>query len=83
MEPLISLYLGTKLIVNRIKNPLVDVPKPELFKAVERYAQAHQLSDITPLLKKGALAAQNPAYPETIEELDAEEIRVLQEVRSI
>ena len=68
--------------MHRVKNPLVDIPKTELFKAVERYAEAHNLSEITPILKKGALAAQNPNYPETIQELDSEDVRALQEEKT-
>jgi hypothetical protein len=50
-----------------------------LFRAVDTYADRHGLQDIAPLLKKGALAAQNPHHPEAIEELDPQEVLVIQE----
>lgn len=37
---------------------------------VENYAKEHNLEDILPLLRKGALAAQNPAGIDHIPELD-------------
>ena len=46
---------------------------------MESYANAHNLSDIIPLLKKGALAAQNPDHPDTIEELDEADVRAIEE----
>lgn len=70
------------LTKSRIKNPLVGIPKAELFDQVETYARAHSLEDIIPLLKKGALAAQSPESPEQIEELDQSEVQVLQEEKT-
>jgi sugar porter (SP) family MFS transporter len=43
-----------------IRNPLVGVPKEQLLQDVETFATENQLLDILPLLKKGALLAQNP-----------------------
>ena len=63
----------------RIKNPLVGIPKDQLLLDVEQYAQEHNLNDILPLLKKGALVAQSPGDIETIPELDEEDRRVLRE----
>jgi hypothetical protein len=37
---------------------------------VEAYAKENQLEDILPLLRKGALAAQNPTAIDSIPELD-------------
>ena len=37
---------------------------------MENYAREHQLTDALPLLKKGALVAQDPTGFEVIEELD-------------
>lgn len=71
-----------KLIHGRIKNPLVGIPKYELFDQVETYAKEHSLQDIIPLLKKGALAAQSPESPEFIEELDQDDVQVLQEEKT-
>jgi hypothetical protein len=50
--------------------------------AVDRYAEAHELSDIKPLLRKGALAAQRPDEVDSISELDSEDVRVLQEEKT-
>lgn len=44
---------------------------------VENFANDHQLHEITPLLKKGALVAQNPAEFETVEGLDDSEKEAL------
>ena len=62
---------------SRIKNPLAGIPKDQLLQDVEQYAQEHDLNDILPLLKKGALVAQSPGDMETIPELDEEDRRVL------
>ncbi|KAM0266922.1 hypothetical protein ACHAPA_006491 [Fusarium lateritium] len=53
-----------------IKNPLVGIPKQELLRGVEAYAQEHDLGDALPHLRKGALVAQRPGEFESIEELD-------------
>ncbi|OHE92134.1 hypothetical protein CORC01_12589, partial [Colletotrichum orchidophilum] len=61
----------TRNLEGEIKNPLKGIPKAELLERVTVYQQAHGLpDDILPLLKKGALVAQNPALFESIEELD-------------
>lgn len=46
---------------------------------VEAYANQFGLNDILPLLKKGALVAQNPRNFENIEELDEDERQALRE----
>ena len=53
-----------------IKNPLVGIPKEELFADVEAFAERADLMEELELLKKGALIAQNPADFENINELD-------------
>ncbi|KAM0213336.1 hypothetical protein ACHAQI_004379 [Fusarium lateritium] len=53
-----------------IKNPLVGIPKQELLRGVEAYAQEHDLGDALPSLRKGALVAQRPGDFESIDELD-------------
>lgn len=40
---------------------------------VERFAKEREMTDISGLLKKGALVAQDPASFETIKELDEDE----------
>ncbi|KAJ2980573.1 hypothetical protein NQ176_g2552 [Zarea fungicola] len=57
-----------------VKNPLVGIPRDELLKRVDAFQQQKGLpSDILPLLRKGALVAQNPAGFEEIEDLDQDD----------
>ena len=44
---------------------------------VEDYAQEHQLMDILPILRKGALVAQRPHHFENMPELDENEREAL------
>lgn len=53
-----------------------------MFRNVENYAQKYDLGNILELLKKGALAAQNPDHPETIEELSSEDVAILQDEKA-
>jgi len=61
----------------RIKNPLVGIPKHQLLQDVDLFANENNLTDILPLLRKGALVAQNPGGIESIAELNEEERHVL------
>ncbi|KAI3558852.1 hypothetical protein CABS02_00892 [Colletotrichum abscissum] len=72
----------TQNLEGEIKNPLKGIPKAQLLEQVTAYRRKHDLpEDILPLLKKGALVAQNPALFESIEELDeAERDALRQEV---
>lgn len=54
----------------RIQNPLHGIPKEKLLSQVEDFANEKGMEDITLLLQKGALIAQNPSQFETIPELD-------------
>jgi hypothetical protein len=54
----------------RIQNPLHGVPKEKLLSQVEDFAKEKGMEDITVLLQKGALVAQNPSQFEIIQELD-------------
>jgi hypothetical protein len=54
----------------RIKNPLHGIPKEQLFEDVENFANKYQLTEILPLLQKGALVAQSPTQIDSITELD-------------
>lgn len=63
----------------RIKNPLAGLSHDSLMRDVENFANEHQLHEITPLLKKGALVAQNPGEFETLDGLDESERTVLRE----
>jgi hypothetical protein len=64
----------------RIKNPLAGITKDELFAQVDEFAQEKGLQEHIPLLRKGALVAQNPASYEDIageEKLDDAEVVAL------
>ncbi|KAJ7130231.1 hypothetical protein C8R44DRAFT_872058 [Mycena epipterygia] len=54
----------------RIQNPLHGIPQETLLAQVEQFAKEKQLEHLTPLLKKGALIAQNPSGFEKIDLLD-------------
>lgn len=53
----------------RIQNPLQGIPQSTLFANVEDFAREQNLTEIIPLLKKGALVAQNPPAFESIDDL--------------
>ncbi|KAI9815738.1 MAG: hypothetical protein M1827_002134 [Pycnora praestabilis] len=57
-------------ITARIENPLAGIPRETLFRNVDEFAQETQLTHITPLLRKGALVAQDPANFENVDELE-------------
>lgn len=57
----------------RIKNPLADVSPEQLRIDVEKFAKEHQLTEMTPLLIKGALVAKDPPAFESIEGLTEDE----------
>ncbi|GAM36002.1 hexose transport-related protein [Talaromyces pinophilus] len=67
----------TENVTGEIKNPLMGIPKPQLMADVEAYANKFDLNHILPLLKKGALVAQNPKNFENIEELDEDDRQAL------
>lgn len=75
-----SLLDGT--LEGEIRNPLKGIPRETLLENVTRFQQEKGLpEDILPMLKKGALVAQNPASFETLSELDEDEkIALRQEV---
>jgi hypothetical protein len=62
---------------NRIRNPLVGIPKDELFADVERFATEGGLTEDLALLRRGALVAQSPRAFDTIAELDEAEREAL------
>ena len=59
--------------IHRIKNPLLGIPEDQLLADVEEFAREKDLTDILPLLQKGALVAQNPTSFETIKDITDEE----------
>jgi hypothetical protein len=79
MFPLVSTILLRPLTLLSIENPLRHIPREQLLKNVEDYAREHDLNDILPLLKKGALAAQRPDEYDDIPELSAEERQAIRE----
>lgn len=65
-----------------IKNPLHGISKSQLMRNVEAWAQEKGLVEHIPILKKGALVAQNPAGIRLIdgeEKLTDNEIKVLED----
>jgi len=66
---------------DRIRNPLIGIPKERLLSNVDAYAQQHDLNDALPYLLKGALVAQRPAEFESIEELNGEDLDALRTER--
>lgn len=65
-----TMYLGELAFENRIQNPLYGIPRDKLLAQVEEFAREKGMEDITFVLQKGALLAQNPSDFETIAELD-------------
>ncbi|KAG6850372.1 hypothetical protein H0H93_014326 [Arthromyces matolae] len=57
----------------KIQNPLHGIPKEKLLNQVDQFAREQEMEDILPLLRKGALLAQNPKDFETIPELDEDD----------
>lgn len=52
---------------------MVGIPRDELFADVDSFAAEAGLTEITPLLRKGALVAQNPRGFEDMTDLDETE----------
>ncbi|KXL50891.1 hypothetical protein M433DRAFT_60963 [Acidomyces richmondensis BFW] len=63
----------------KIKNPLAGIRRDVLLRDVEEFAQEYNLTEIVPLLKKGALIAQNPGEFENVEGLEDAEKEVLRD----
>lgn len=55
------------------------MPRDTLMRSAEKFAADNDLNDILPLLKKGALAAQNPAEVATMDDFTDEEKEIFQE----
>ncbi|KAH8119192.1 hypothetical protein DFH11DRAFT_1722739 [Phellopilus nigrolimitatus] len=62
----------------KIKNPLLGIPEDQLMADVEDFAKEKGLTDIIPLLKRGALVAQNPLSYQSVKGLEPEERVALQ-----
>jgi sugar porter (SP) family MFS transporter len=63
----------------RIRNPLAGIPRETLLGQVEEFAADKGLTDILPLLQRGALVAQSPADFETLKDIDDHERTLLRE----
>ncbi|PGH17598.1 hypothetical protein AJ80_04777 [Polytolypa hystricis UAMH7299] len=72
-----SVAVMTDNVAGEIRNPLADIPKDVLMRDVETFATEYNMSEILPLLKKGALVAQSPTEFEDLAELDEDEKEAL------
>ncbi|OJJ50259.1 hypothetical protein ASPZODRAFT_139573 [Penicilliopsis zonata CBS 506.65] len=61
----------------KVQNPLAHLSKSHLLRDVDEFANEFQLTEILPLLRKGALVARDPANFEAVEGLDQEEIQAI------
>ncbi|GJJ14059.1 hypothetical protein Clacol_008316 [Clathrus columnatus] len=61
----------------RIRNPLSGIPHDKLMTQVDTFAQEQDMTDILPLLRKGALVAQDPANFESVKGLESYELEAL------
>ncbi|CCX07810.1 hypothetical protein FPQ18DRAFT_320635 [Pyronema domesticum] len=57
----------------KIQNPLADIPRDQLIREVNTFANDNGLAEIAPLLQRGALVAQNPDGFESMDEITEEE----------
>ncbi|RAL58759.1 hypothetical protein DID88_009174 [Monilinia fructigena] len=60
-------------ITAKIQNPLSGLEEETLLRDVGEFAQTYGLTDILPLLEKGALVAADPENFESVEKLDEED----------
>ncbi|KAJ5731788.1 uncharacterized protein N7483_006296 [Penicillium malachiteum] len=63
----------------KIKNPLADLTEEQVLRDVEEFSQKHELLDILPELRKGALVARDPGNFESVPGLTETEITALQD----
>jgi hypothetical protein len=67
-----------KLTLYRIKNPLADLSPHHVIRDVNEFAETHGLTDITPVLQRGALVARDPANYASVEGLTEDESLAIQ-----
>lgn len=72
------LSLKSLLTASRIKNPLADFTPHQVIRDVNEFATAHALTDITPVLERGALVARDPANYASVEGLTEDESLAIQ-----
>ncbi|KAJ5622716.1 hypothetical protein N7528_005948 [Penicillium herquei] len=63
----------------KIKNPLADLTEEQVLRDVEEFSQKHQLLDILPELRKGALVARDPGNFESVPGLTETEVTALRD----
>ncbi|KAH6663700.1 sugar transporter [Halenospora varia] len=61
----------------KIHNPLAGIPRETLIQNVEEFAAEYGMQEIVPLLRKGALVAQDPGNFEQLDELSSAELDAL------
>ncbi|KAJ5994999.1 hypothetical protein N7481_001976 [Penicillium waksmanii] len=69
----------TNNLTGEIKNPLEGLTRAQLMDDVKNYATQHDLTALTEVLQKGALAGQTPTEIDSIPELTEEDRVVLRE----
>jgi hypothetical protein len=73
----ILLCTNDQHVLFRIQNPLHGIPYDLLLSQVEEFAREKGMEDITELLQKGALLAQNPSKFESLKELDESDREII------
>ncbi|GFF84488.1 hypothetical protein IFM60648_07047 [Aspergillus lentulus] len=63
----------------KIKNPLADLTPSQVIRDVEEFANEHDLVDILPELKKGALVARDPEHFETVPDMTEAELTAIRD----
>ncbi|KAF8904392.1 hypothetical protein CPB84DRAFT_1845352 [Gymnopilus junonius] len=66
----------------KIQNPLHGIPHDKLLSQVNAFAEEKDMKDILVYLQKGALLAQNPSDPESIQELDENDLEVIRQEKT-
>ncbi|KAJ5628667.1 hypothetical protein N7490_010895 [Penicillium lividum] len=67
----------TQNVTAEIRNPLEGIPHEQLMSNVEAYAIEHGLQNILPILRKGALAGQDPVAARSSAALSGQDLAVL------
>ncbi|PCG96148.1 General substrate transporter [Penicillium occitanis (nom. inval.)] len=62
----------------KIKNPLADLSPHQVIRDVNDFAETHGLTDITPILQRGALVARDPANYASVQGLTEDESLAIQ-----
>lgn len=73
------LSIERALRITRIKNPLADLSQNHVIRDVTEFAEIHGLTDIAPVLQRGALVARDPANYASVEGLTEDESLAIQD----